>query len=149
MLRAQTNLEFAGRRPTVPGGVLPPASVGLLLCSLLATPISAQTPLSNLVVTVGTTIQDTNAVNWSYVLLGAPQPQLLAGKHFAVYGKAGFPTNAGSFTLRGTIFQQTDPNAVSALLNQSLSLGEDLNGLNSAHRVRIGLLENGPAQGEA
>ena len=132
MLRAQTNLEFTGRRPAVPSGVLRPASVGFLLGFLLATALPAQTPLSNLVVTVGTTIQDTNAVNWSYVLLGAPQPQLLAGKHFAVYGKAGFPTNAGSFTLRGTIFQQTDPNAVSALLNQSLSLGEDLNGLNSA-----------------
>ncbi len=56
------------------------AAVGsLLLSAVLA---RAQVPLSNLVVTVGTTIQDTNGNNWSYVLIGAPQMQLLAGKQF-------------------------------------------------------------------
>ena len=40
--------------------------------------------------------------------------------------RPGYPTNAGTFTLRGTIFQQTDPIAANALLNQSVALGENL-----------------------
>ncbi len=95
----------------------------LMLSAFLA---AAQAPVSNLVITVGTTISDNQGNNWSYVLLGAPQPQLLAGKRFAIYGKPGYPTNAGSFTLRGTIFQQTDPNAANVLLNKSVALGENL-----------------------
>ncbi len=102
------------------------AAASLFLSALLA---RAQTPVSNLVVTVGTTIQDTNGNNWSYVLIGAPQTQLLAGKQFAVYSKPGSPTNAGSYTLRGTMLQQTTPAAVSALLNQSVALGENLSSL--------------------
>src|ERR1017187_3919879 len=86
-------------------------------------------PLSNLVFTVGTTIQDASLNNWSYVLLGAPEPQLLAGKHFDVFSKNGFPTNSGTFTLRGTIFQQTDISAINTLLNQSVALGDDLTSL--------------------
>lgn len=101
----------------------------LLLSAVLA---RAQTPISNLVVTVGTTIQDTNGNNWSYVLLGAPQAQILAGKQFAVYGKPGYPTNAGAYTLRGTIFQQTSPLGADTLLNQSVALGENLSSLGTA-----------------
>jgi hypothetical protein len=100
---------------------------GCLVLSVAAA--RAQTPISNLVVTVGTTIQDNNGNSWSYVLLGAPQPQLLAGKQFAVYGKTGYPTNTGTFTLRGTIFQQINPNAANTLLNQSVALGENLTSL--------------------
>jgi hypothetical protein len=92
----------------------------------------AQTPISNLVVTVGTTIRDSGGTNWSYVLIGAPQYQLLAGKQFAIYGKAGYPTNAGAFTLRGTIFQQSDANAINTLLNESVALGENLTVLSHA-----------------
>ena len=108
-------------------------SLWILALSLLtALSAVAQTPLSNLVFTVGTTIQDSGGHNWSYVLIGAPQPQLLAGKRFSIFGKPGFPTNAGSFTLRGTIFQQTDPNAINALLTQSIALGENLTSLSNA-----------------
>ena len=108
-------------------------SLWILALSLLtALSAVAQTPLSNLVFTVGTTIQDSGGHNWSYVLIGAPQPQLLAGKRFAIFGKPGFPTNAGSFTLRGTIFQQTDPNAINTLLAQSIALGENLTSLSNA-----------------
>ena len=99
---------------------------GLALSVLTA---RSQAPISNLVVTVGTTMQDTNGNSWSYVLLGAPQGQLLAGKRFAVYGKPGYPANTGAFTLRGTIFQQTNPKAATALLNQSVALGENLTSL--------------------
>jgi hypothetical protein len=89
----------------------------------------AQTPVSNLVVTVATTAVDTNGNTWSYLLLGSPQPQLLMGKQFAVYSKPGMPTNAGTYTFRGNIFKQTSPAAVNALLNQSVALGENLSTL--------------------
>ena len=115
-----------------------PSSFVILL--LLASTTLGQ-PLSNLVFTAGTTIQDTNLNNWSYVLLGAPEPQLLAGKQFAVFGKSGYPTNGGTFLLRGTVLQQTDANAINTLLNQSVSLGDDLNSLNNALGV---LLHNVP-----
>ncbi|HLH56597.1 MAG TPA: hypothetical protein VKY92_23635, partial [Verrucomicrobiae bacterium] len=100
----------------------------------------AQTAMSNLVVTVGTTIQ-TSGTNYSYVLIGAPEPQLLAGKHFGIFGKPGFPTNNAAFTQRGSIFQQSDPAAVNNLLNQSVALGEDLNSLGTGLNT---LLHNVP-----
>jgi hypothetical protein len=106
--------------------------VSLTLGFLSGLPVAAQTPVSNLVFTVGTTIQDSGGHNWSYVLIGTPQPQLLAGKHFAIFSKPGFPTNAGTFTLRGTIFQQSDPTAINTLLNQSIALGENLTSLSNS-----------------
>jgi len=111
--------------------------LGLVLLGAAGFPATGQTPLSNLVVTVGTTIEDTSGNNWSYVLVGAMEPQLLAGKQFAVYGKTGYPTNAGGLTRRGTMFQQTDPNAANALLNQSVALGEDLTSLGTALDVLL------------
>ncbi|EEF58886.1 hypothetical protein, partial [Pedosphaera parvula] len=92
---------------------------------------NAQTPLSNLVFSVGTTIKDSGNHDWSYIVLGSPSPQLLAGKKLAVYGKPGFPTNAGSFTLRGNIAQASDTGTINTLLNQSLSLGENLASLST------------------
>ncbi len=117
----------------------------LLLGAGSLSPASAQ-PLSNLVFTVGTTIQDAGLQNWSYVLLGAPAPQLLAGKQFAIFGKAGFPTNSGTFTARGTIFQQTDISAINNLLNQSAALGEDLSSLNNALNVIVRSVPGAPGQ---
>lgn len=103
-------------------------------------------PLSNIVFTVGTTIQDASLKNWSYLLLGSPQTELLAGKRFAVYGKAGLPTDPGTFTLHGTIFQQTDATAINNLLNDGPSLNDDTSGLDSALAT---LLRNIPgASGE-
>src|SRR5438270_7123271 len=43
---------------------------------------SADTPLDNVVFSVGTTIQDQSAQSWSYVLIGSPQPILLSVKKF-------------------------------------------------------------------
>src|ERR1035437_632618 len=97
---------------------------------LLLPLFAAAQPLNDLIFTAGTTISNPPNQNWTYVLIGAPQPQLLAGKHFAIYGKPGFPTNAGAFTLRGTIFQQTDASSINNLLNQSTGLNEDLSSLN-------------------
>lgn len=98
---------------------------------------SAQTPLNDLVFSVGTTIRDAGSHDWSYVLLGSTQPELLTGKKFAVYGKVGFSTNTASFTLRGTIFQQTDPSAINSLLNQTIALGEDQTSLSNALNVAL------------
>lgn len=94
-----------------------------------------QTPLSNLVFAVGTTIQAPDTQNYSYLAIGSEATSLLAGKQFAVYGKNTYATNAGTFTLRGKIFQQTSPGAISTLLNQSLALREDLNSLSNALNV--------------
>jgi|GEM_PF-882484 len=95
-------------------------------------------PLNDLIFTAGTTISNPPNQNLSYVIIGAPQPALLAGKRFAVFSKAGYPTNAGSYSLRGTIFQQTDPAAVNNLLGQSVALGEDTNSLNNAFALTVG-----------
>ena len=108
----------------------------VFICGLLLPSTSvSQTPLNDLVFTVGTTIQDNSANNWSYVLLGSPDPSLLSGKKFAVYGKDGFQTNSGTFTLRGSIFQQSDATAINNLLNQSLALGEELTSLSNSLNV--------------
>jgi hypothetical protein len=108
----------------------------------------AQTPLSNLVFTVGTTIQH-GANQHSYLVLNAPDAGLLAGKRFAVYGKTGYPDSANPFTLRGTMARQNDPAVVNTLLHQSLALGQDLVALDNAlaHQVGtnvLGLLRNVP-----
>lgn len=113
----------------------------VLVIFLLGVLTTFAQPLSNLVFTAGTTIQDASLNNWSYVLLGAPDAQLLAGKRYDVFGKSGFPTNSGSFTLRGTLFQQMDQAAINTLLNQSVALGDDLTALNNALGV---LLHNVP-----
>ncbi len=96
---------------------------------------SAQTPLSNLVYSVGTTARDNLNQDWSYMLLNADEPQILAGKRFAVYGKPGYPINAGAFTLRGNLVQQTDVATINTKLNQSVALGQNLASLNDALAV--------------
>src|ERR1035438_5053879 len=96
-VRGSTSLHGLGRL-----GVRGVAFLGCLLGPWWFATAIAQ-PISNLVFTVGTTIQDPSLQNWSYVLLGSTQPQLLAGKRFAIYGKTGFPTNGGPFTLRATV----------------------------------------------
>jgi hypothetical protein len=95
----------------------------------------AQTPLSNLVFAVGTTIQNTNTQNLSYLVISSGDGSLLAGKQFAVYGKNGYATNAGAFTQRGKMFLQTSPAAISTLLNQSVALRDDLTSLSNALNV--------------
>jgi hypothetical protein len=97
-----------------------------LFSGLALTTASAQ-PLSNMVFSVGTSAQDSSHQAWSYVVVGSPQNQLLTGKRFAVYGKT-----VGTFTARGFIFRQTNSVAVSNLLNQSVSLGENLSALGSS-----------------
>src|ERR1051325_10780103 len=126
------------------------ASVCVAFALLGPVPIRAQTPVNDLVFTVGTTAHDNAAQDWSYVLIGSPQPELIAGKQFAVYGKTGFPTNCGTFTVRGTILQQTSSASVNTLLNQSVALGDDLlslsNSLNALLRTVPGITNQSLAQ---
>jgi hypothetical protein len=98
--------------------------------------VRAQTPLSNLVFTVGTTIHS-GAQDWSFLLIGSENPSLLAGKRFAIYAKSGTPNNAGTYSLRATITQQTDAGAITSLLNQSVVLGENLTSLSNALNVAL------------
>ena len=92
----------------------------------------AQTPLSNLVFTVGTTMRDAGNVEWAYVLLDSADASVVAGRRFAVFGKLGDASSANSFTRRGTMQQQTDVGAINNLLAQSVSLGEDQLSLSNA-----------------
>jgi hypothetical protein len=92
----------------------------------------AQSPLSNLVFAVGTTWQDNGNNQWSYILLDSSDGSVLAGRRFAVFGKLGNAGSANPFTQRGTMFRQTDATAINTLLNQAVSLGEDLSGLGNA-----------------
>ena len=113
------------------------ASVGLFCLGALAVSPStsrAQTPLSNLVFTVGTTIQK-GGTNWSFVLIDSQEPALLAGKRFAIYSKTGTPTNPGPYALRGTLFRHNDAASINALLNQSLVLRDSPDSLSNALNV--------------
>ncbi len=111
-------------------------AIALMLAPLLTIAFSphaqAQAPLGGLVFSVGTTIRNAGNQDWSFVLIGAAEPALLNGKRFAVYGKLGDPSSAASYSLRGTIFRQTDAGAITTLLNQSVSLGQNLSTLSDA-----------------
>jgi hypothetical protein len=106
----------------------------------------AQAPLSNLVFAVGTTIQAGNGQNWSYLVIGSEAPALLAGKQFAVYGKTGYATNAGTFSLRGKIFQQTSTTTIGTLLDQSVVLRDDLTSLSNAMNVVLRKISGASSQ---
>ena len=104
----------------------------LLVTSFLSPAARAQAPLGDLVFSVGTTIRNAASQDWSFVLVGAVEPALLNGKRFAVYGKPGDVSSAASYTQRGTIFRQTDAGSINTLLNQSVSLGQNLSTLSDA-----------------
>ena len=103
-----------------------------LVTSFLAPTARSQAPLGDLVFSVGTTIRNAASQDWSFVLVGAVEPALLNGKRFAVYGKLGDVSSAASYTQRGTIFRQTDAGSISTLLDQSVSLGQNLSTLADA-----------------
>ncbi len=104
-------------------------AVATLLTLILTLSARAQAPLSNLLYAVGTTINSAGQEH-SFVVLDAFDGVAARGRSFAVYGKPGTPTNAASFTLRGTMTVQTDPAVINSLLNQSVALGQNLATLN-------------------
>ncbi len=95
-------------------------------------PVHAQGTGADLIFTVGTTTRDAANRDWSFVMVGSADTASVRGKRFAVYGKPGDVSSAGSYTLRGNIFRQTDSGGVNTLLTQSVSLGQDLNRLAGA-----------------
>ena len=97
---------------------------------------SAQTPLSNLVFTVGTTAHY-GSQDWSYVVMGSQDSSVFSGRQFVVYSKSGYPADPGTYVLRGTMARQTDPTTINGLLNQSLALGEDLASLSNSLNVAL------------
>ncbi len=89
----------------------------------------AQTPINDLIFTVGTTIRDGSSQDWAFVLIGAAESSLVRGKRFAVYGKAGDAGSAATYTPRGTMARQTDLAGINTQLTRSVALGQDLNQL--------------------
>lgn len=100
-----------------------------ILAICLPDSLPAQAPLSNLLYAVGTTI-NSGGQEHSFVELDSFDGVSARGKRFAVFGKPGTPTNAATFTLRGTLMPQTDPVTINNLLNQSVALGQNLASLN-------------------
>ena len=119
------------RSPGSRRGWRPPGAWWLVLacCLALGIPTQAQAPINDLIFTVGTTARTPAAQDWSYVFVGSVDSTILRGKRFAIYGKAGAASSPALFSLRGNLFQQTDPTAINTLLNQSVSLGQDLTAL--------------------
>jgi hypothetical protein len=86
----------------------------------------AQAPLSDLIVTVGTTARDGGNNDWSYLIVGAPSPDLLAGKRFAVFGKNGDPSSPNTFSQRGTMAKLNDVGSINLKLSQASALGQNV-----------------------
>ncbi len=125
--------------------------LALVLHGLLCPSVgSAQGAGADLIFTVGTTTRDAGNRDWSFVLIGSADTALVRGKRFAIYGKPGDVSSASPYTLRGTIFRQTDVGGVNALLNQSVALGQDLgqltNAINTFLRRVPGISNQVPAQ---
>ncbi|MBI1839492.1 MAG: hypothetical protein HYR88_01395, partial [Verrucomicrobia bacterium] len=115
--------------PALPSSARRASALVLLLACLGPCWVEGQTPLNDLVFSVGTTIRDAGNKHWSFVLVGAVDPDSLKGKRFGVYAKPGDAASAAPFTQRGTLSRQSDVGAINALLNQSVSLGENLGAL--------------------
>ncbi len=109
-------------------------AVGILGCPTI---ISAQAPLADLVFAVGTTARDSGNVDRAYIALGTSQPLLLAGKRFAVFGKAGDANAAGPFTQRGIMAQAADVATINARLSSAVPLGESVAKLGDALNVLL------------
>lgn len=86
--------------------------------------------LEDTVFTLGTVTRDATDRNWAYVVLQPTDPELLARRKLAVYVKSGAAASAGSYERRAILTLQTDPAAISALLQRAAGLGDDLELLN-------------------
>ena len=101
-----------------------------LLCGLCTIhQIRGQAPLADLVFSVGTTTRDPANKDWSYILIDSVDLSLLRGKTFAVLSKPGDVSSTAAYTQRGTLVRQTDLAAIDALLQRSVSLGQNLSAL--------------------
>ena len=101
----------------------------LLFFSLTA---SAQQLLDRSAFTVGATHRDAAGQNWAYIAWQSNDPASIASATFAVYGKTGDADSFNSYVRRSIVRRQTDPQAISALLDRSVKLGFTLPDLNDA-----------------
>lgn len=109
-----------------------PGFLRVLIPVVLATvgwpPARAQAPqlLPETLFVVGTPATDSQGRSWAYLLWVGTDQELSLGRTYAVYAKAGDPATPGTYELRAVTGLQTEPMVIQALLNRSLSLGEDL-----------------------
>ncbi len=99
--------------------------LALALGALLVVQTTAQEGLDNLISTAGTTYQDSNGRYWAYLLWQGSPAELVLGRTFAVYAKAGDPSSAGPFIRVSVVSQQTDPRNIEPLLRRAENLGQN------------------------
>lgn len=83
-------------------------------------------PLPDTIFTVGTTTPDASGRQWAYILWVGSDNQLVVGRQFAVYAKAGDAASTNPFERRAITGLQTEPPVIRALLNRAVSIGENL-----------------------
>ena len=105
------------------------AALAFLFVSLTA---SAQQLLDRSTFTVGATHRDAAGQNWGYIAWQSNDPASLASAVFAVYAKTGDADSASPYSRRAVVRRQTDPQAISALLDRSTKLGMVLADLEEA-----------------
>ena len=82
--------------------------------------------LEDTVFTLGTVTRDQTNRNWAYLVLQPTDSGLLADRKLAVYVKSGDTTSATPYERQAILTLQTDPLAITALLQRAGSIGEDL-----------------------
>ncbi len=82
--------------------------------------------LPDTIFTVGTTTTDAGGRHWAYLLWVGSDNQLVIGRSFAVYAKAGDAASANPYERRAITGLQTEPPVIRALLNRAVSIGENL-----------------------
>jgi hypothetical protein len=95
-------------------------ALAVLLLPLIG---SGQVLLDRSAFTVGATHIDPAGQNWAYLSWQSNDPDSLASATFAVYGKTGDADSTNAYTRRAVVRRQTDPQAISALLDRSVKLG--------------------------
>lgn len=102
----------------------------VLALALLTTglPRAAAQPalLPDTIFTVGTTTTDAGGRQWAYLLWIGSDNQLVVGRQFAVYAKAGDAASTNPYERRAITGLQTEPPVIRALLNRAVSIGESL-----------------------
>lgn len=88
-------------------------------------------PVQESVFTAATT-SESNGNAWAYILWQSNAPSLMETRTYSIWRKPGLPADPGSYTRAAVVGLQTDPLAVSALIDRAeLALGEDVEVLES------------------
>lgn len=89
----------------------------------------AQDVVDQAIWTVGTVTRDAQNQDWAYVLWKPTSPDLVTGRSFAVYSKAGPPAGPAGFQRAGIVRPRNSAAAIQPLLVQAAALGDDLSRL--------------------